>query len=83
MRRFLSSIIVSAALLAFAAPVFAADTMGSMSKMDKTKLKCAKGETAVAGSMRKDGSMQSAYCRKAKGSAMKDTKMTKETPKAK
>jgi hypothetical protein len=79
MRRFLSSLFVSAALLALSGPVFAADSMGAM---DKSKLKCAKGEVAVSGSMKKDGSMQKAYCRKApsKMAPTTATKMTSKEP---
>ena len=85
MRRFLTSIMVSAALLALAGPALAADTTAtssSMMKMDKTKLKCPPGQVAVAGSMHKDGTVTKAYCRKAKGTA-KSTMMTTATPKAK
>ena len=78
MRRFLSSLIVSAALFGLSTPVFAADTSAAM---DKTKLKCAKGEVAVSGSMKKDGSMQKAYCRKAPVKKASTTMMSKEPAK--
>ena len=66
MRRFLSAILASAALFAFAVPV-SADTAMSGMKMMKT---CPKGQTMVKGYKKKDGTKVAGYCR-ASSSAMK------------
>jgi hypothetical protein len=74
MKRIISALVASLALLAFATPSFAADTMkatksSSMSTMSNMSMKpvvCPKGQTMVKGYKKKDGTVVKPYCRKAK-----------------
>lgn len=79
MKRLLTALFASAALLMFAAPASAqsgaiaqatkAPKTSHMSKsasMATTKLRCPKGETKVKGYTKKDGTVVQAYCRKSK-----------------
>jgi hypothetical protein len=81
MKRMISALVASLALLAFATPSFAADTT-TTTKAAKTSttsstsamksdamakpMACAKGQTMVKGYKKKDGTVVKAYCRKAK-----------------
>jgi pentapeptide MXKDX repeat protein len=80
MKRIVSALVASLALLVFATPSFAADTTttkttktSSMSTMSGMKsdamakpVTCAKGQTMVKGYKKKDGTVVKPYCRKAK-----------------
>jgi hypothetical protein len=78
MKRFISALVASLALLAFATPSFAADTTKSTKSTTATTtavksdtmaakpLVCPKGQTMVKGYKKKDGTVVKAYCRKAK-----------------
>lgn len=82
MKRIVSALVASLALLAFATPSFAADTttkttksssMSTMSNMSGMKsdamakpVTCAKGQTMVKGYKKKDGTVVKPYCRKSK-----------------
>jgi hypothetical protein len=77
MKRMISALVASLALLAFATPSFAADTMkttksSSMSTMKSNDtmaakpVACPKGQTMVKSYKKKDGTVVKAYCRKSK-----------------
>jgi hypothetical protein len=76
MKRIVSALVASLALLAFATPSFAASpttppktsSMSTMSGMKSTTtaktISCPKGQTAVKGYTKKDGTVVKPYCRK-------------------
>jgi hypothetical protein len=78
MKRIVSALVASLALLAFAAPSFAAtptsapksssmssSSMSSMKSSTMAKpITCPKGQTAVKGYTKKDGTVVKPYCRK-------------------
>ena len=77
MKRFISALVASLALVAFATPSFAADTTKATKSTSAMTMKpgdtmaakplvCPKGQTMVKGYKKKDGTVVKAYCRKSK-----------------